>query len=67
MLALITGVNLLQTAAHEIGHALGLEHSEVQGALMAPFYRGYKPTLRLAEDDIAAIQACSGILLIWSV
>ncbi|XP_055346365.1 matrix metalloproteinase-14-like [Paramacrobiotus metropolitanus] len=54
------GVNLLQTAAHEIGHALGLEHSEVQGALMAPFYRGYKPTLRLAEDDIAAIQALYG-------
>lgn len=27
---------------------------------MAPFYRGYKPTLRLAEDDIAAIQALYG-------
>ena len=27
---------------------------------MAPFYRGYKPTLHLAEDDVAAIQALYG-------
>ncbi|XP_071970227.1 matrix metalloproteinase-18-like [Engystomops pustulosus] len=54
------GVNLLQAAAHELGHALGLDHSTVPGALMAPTYKGYKPLFQLHKDDIEAIQALYG-------
>jgi Matrixin len=39
-------------AAHEFGHSLGLSHSDVRSALMAPFYRGYDPVFRLDSDDI---------------
>jgi matrix metalloproteinase-14 (membrane-inserted) len=53
---LFSGTNLLQTAAHEFGHSLGLSHSDNNGALMAPFYRGFETKPRLNEDDIKAIQ-----------
>jgi len=55
-----SGTNLLQTAAHEFGHSLGLSHSDQYKALMAPFYRGYESKVRLDKDDITAVEALYG-------
>jgi predicted Zn-dependent protease len=55
------GINLLWVAVHEIGHAIGLEHSNVRGTIMWPSYGGYKPNLSLHRDDIKGIQSLYGM------
>ena len=54
------GTSLLMTASHELGHSLGLSHSDVKTSLMAPFYRGYEKNLELDADDISGIQILYG-------
>lgn len=53
------GILFRNVACHEFGHLLGLEHSRVSTALMAPFYT---PAIvqPQANDDIPRIQALYG-------
>ncbi|KAK6644658.1 hypothetical protein RUM43_000926 [Polyplax serrata] len=49
-------VHLEQTATHELGHALGLAHTTVMDAIMAPIYRADRADMTLHDDDIKGIQ-----------
>ncbi|KAG7159706.1 Matrix metalloproteinase-24-like [Homarus americanus] len=54
------GKSLLITAAHELGHSLGLRHSDVENALMAPYYQDFPEDLKLPFDDKYGIQTLYG-------
>ncbi len=53
-----TASSLLAVATHEIGHAIGLGHSSISNALMAPYYN---PSITApTADDIAGARAIYG-------
>jgi len=54
------GTNFMAVLTHEIGHSLGLDHSSVRGAVMAPFSTPYDPDFSLSQDDILAVQSLYG-------
>lgn len=53
------GYSLFLVAAHEFGHALGLDHSNIREALMYPMY-SYVEKFSLNKDDIEGIQYLYG-------
>jgi peptidoglycan hydrolase-like protein with peptidoglycan-binding domain len=52
------GVDLASVAVHELGHALGLAHSNDPLAVMYAYYSGRRRSL--TSDDIAGIQSIYG-------
>jgi hypothetical protein len=57
-----SGVDLQGIATHEIGHALGLGHSEAMGSTMfAPIFGTGTSQRSLSADDIAGLQAVYGV------
>lgn len=46
--------DLLQVAVHEIGHALGIEHLEHSGSVLAPFISASQQFRSLSEHDVDA-------------
>ena len=54
-----SGFTIFRVAAHEIGHAIGLNHEPSITALMNPFYTETTP-LGLLADDIAGAQFIYG-------
>lgn len=57
-------IKLLWVAVHELGHSLGLSHSDLRGAVMYPWYLHF-PGLdfNLTTDDMLGIRAVYGKLV----
>ena len=54
------GVDLVNIAAHELGHSLGLDHSADESSLMYAYYLSNNVKRGLTEDDIKGIRSKYG-------
>jgi len=50
---------LLPVALHEVGHVLGLSHSDTPGDVMAPFYDASR--VELTDNDVARMKNLLGV------
>lgn len=55
-----TGTNFFSVALHEIGHALGLKHTQRQNAIMHAQYKPYDPNMNVTDDEKHGIQYIYG-------
>jgi hypothetical protein len=53
-------IRFLETAIHEIGHGLGLDHSADRDAVMFPSYDPSRRKLQLGQDDVNGVQELYG-------
>ena len=55
-------MSFLQTLVHQIGHSLGLSHSNVYDSIMFPFVKTYNASspLTFHREDVKAIQTLYG-------
>lgn len=58
-----TKTDFFTVAVHEFGHTMGLFHSDVQGALMYPYYSGYNASFTLHDDDVKGMQSLYGVYI----
>jgi hypothetical protein len=59
-----SGIDLPTVALHELGHGLGLAHSNVSSSVMYAYYGG--PRRELTDDDIRGIQSIYGARFRWA-
>ena len=57
-----SGTKLFSIAEHEIGHALGLDHSSIMSAVMYAYLNSQNQAGVLTSDDIGGIQSLYGAL-----
>ena len=53
-------IRFVDIAVHEIGHAIGLGHSNVWNAIMSAYHRPNVNELQLYDEDIKGAQALYG-------
>jgi hypothetical protein len=61
----IAGQNMLETAVHELGHVLGLDHSSNPASVMFAYSKGYNPKFSLHEEDIRRLQVPEPVPMLW--
>ena len=45
---------------HQIGHVLGLSHTENKESIMWPYHKGFVPGLELSDQDVINVQNIHG-------